>query len=307
MRNRPWPIVILAITQLLTPFVSIALSAWRLKTPFGLCFYLFVKNGTFTQLFELFGLSAIACVSIYAIKRWSYPVFLAICAWGMISNYLVWAKNPHVYSLTMLIVVNLVNLAVVSYFLLPKVRIPYFNPKIRWWESKPRYRVSLDADIMSDAAGEACPRCQKGSICDISEGGIFLASAEALKLGESVFISFTIHHRKVSVHGKVVHQGRPGVRGYGVQFTELNRDERRSLREAVRGLELLGYERCNPQVDFLEDFMAWTVTLLKTGEGLVPQIPEKGAASVTRLAVRNSDRKVEPNESASDSDPAKAA
>lgn len=289
MKHRPWPIVIVAAAQLAAPLVSVALSAWKLKTPFLLFFRLFLRYGTPWQLFNLFGLAVIASLSIWAIKKWSYPVFLGILAWGMIGNYLVWSRNPAVYSLWTLIGVNLVNLAVVSYFLLPAVRAAYFEPKLRWWESKPRFRVTLDADVRWNPPNTPTAQFQQCMIADISEGGVFLRATEPLAVGETVIVSFTIHRRMVSLEGRVVHQGRPESLGYGIQFLASNRDDARAMRDAVRGLELLGYDRNLPQVGLIEDFKTWASTLLPKGEGLVPKISSR-SRNVTPIASAKRER-----------------
>src|SRR5262249_47370748 len=99
MRRRPWPIVILALLQIFSPALSVMLSAWKLQTPVRHFIWMMMKYGTTGQLFELFGTSLIAAVAIFAVKRWSYPVFLTIFAWGAYSNISVWHQYPQVYSI----------------------------------------------------------------------------------------------------------------------------------------------------------------------------------------------------------------
>ena len=57
------------------------------------------------------------------------------------------------------------------------------------------------------------------------------------------------------------------------------------MRDAVRGLELLGYDRNLPQVGLIEDFKTWASTLLPKGEGLVPKISSR-SRNVTPFATR---------------------
>src|SRR6185295_9173146 len=184
MRRRPWPIVILALLQLLSPVLSVTLLAWKLQTPVRHFVWMLVKYGSASQLFELFGTSLITAAAIWAVKKWSYPVFIGIFAWGAYSNFSVWHQYPQVYSLATLLAVNIVNLGLVSYFLVPAVSAAYFNPRLRWWESKPRYSVDLLGTLKFDPPDAPGSRFQEVRITDISEGGVYLVSKEKLSLGQ---------------------------------------------------------------------------------------------------------------------------
>src|SRR3954471_1678087 len=110
MRRRPWPIVMLAIIQILSPALSIAISAWKLHTPAKHLLWMLVKYGTGWQLFDLFGTGIIAAAAIFSVKRWSYPVFLSILVWDVYSNISVYRQYPQVYSIWTMFAVNVVNL-----------------------------------------------------------------------------------------------------------------------------------------------------------------------------------------------------
>jgi hypothetical protein len=266
--------VILALLQIFSPVLSVTLSAWKLQTPIRHFLWMLVKYGGPGQLFDLFGTSLIAAAAIFAVKRWSYPIFLGIFVWGAYSNISVWHQYPQVYSLGTLIAVNLVNLFLVSYFLVPAVSAAYFNPRLRWWESKPRYTIEIRGSIKFDPPEAPGSRFQEARIIDISEGGVYVQVPEKLALGQVVSLNFSLHHVKLSPIGKIVHQGRGETHGYGIQFTEMSVEEQRSLRKAVRGLDLLGYEsKRSPTETWWQDFLRWASHLVRTGKGLVPEIP----------------------------------
>jgi hypothetical protein len=266
----------LAFLQILSPALSVALSSWKLQISVRHFLWMLMRFGTTWQLFELFGTSVIAAVAIYMVKRWSYPVFLSIFAWGAYSNYAVWHQYPQVYSLMTLLSVNIVNLGVVSYFLLPAVSAAYFNPRLRWWESKPRYRVDIPGSLKFDPSESPGSRFQEIQIVDISEGGVYVIAGQELSLGQKVDLNFTLHHVKLSPEARVVHQGRGDKKGYGIQFTEMGIEEHRALKRAVRGLDLLGYERRNPNVAWYVDLYHWATHLFRTGKGLLPEVPGSG-------------------------------
>ena len=63
--------------------------------------------------------------------------------------------------------------------------------------------------------------------CDISLGGIFLASSIPVRLGTLLFLSFTLpsHKRPVKLTGEVVritNPGQPALQGMGIRFVGLS-------------------------------------------------------------------------------------
>jgi Tfp pilus assembly protein PilZ len=96
------------------------------------------------------------------------------------------------------------------------VRVPYFFPKIRWWESDPRYKLSVPAKIFH-SKGSALD----GEIMDLSIGGCFIKSNESLALEENVKIEFSLFEQKYFCEGVVVWQTASTVthpKGIGVKF-----------------------------------------------------------------------------------------
>jgi hypothetical protein len=275
MRRRPWPIVILAIMQILSPALSIVLSAWKLHMAPQQLLWQLLKHGSTLQLFDLFGTGVIAAFAIFSVKRWSYPVFLAIFSWDVVNNFIVGTQYSQVYSTLTVVLVNAVNIVLVSYFLLPAVRAAYFNPRLRWWESKPRFRIDIPGALKFETESEPGSRFQSVHVTDISEGGVFILAESKLMLGQKVSLTFALHHVKVAPIGKVVHQGRGGALGYGIQFTEMEVVEHRALKRAIQGLRMLGYEERTPAEPWLQDLRKWLSNLLRTGKGLVPDVPKQ--------------------------------
>jgi hypothetical protein len=232
MKRRPWPIVLLAMMQLFSPSLSVAVSAIKLHTAPQHLLWMLLKYGSAWQLFDLFGTGLIAAFAIFSMKRWSYPVFLAIFGWDVFSNISVWHQFPQVYSVTTVIFVNAANILLVSYFLIPAVRAAYFNPKLRWWESKPRFSVAIVGKLKSNPTDAPGSRFQDIQITDISEGGAYIIARQALELGQKVSLTFNLHELKFAPTGKIVHRGRDD-RGYGVQFVSMELEEHRTLKRAI--------------------------------------------------------------------------
>jgi hypothetical protein len=61
------------------------------------------------------------------------------------------------------------------YVLKTELRVPYFSPKIAWWESDPRYKISVPAEMTSP------DHSYRGDIMDVSASGCFIKTKDPLK------------------------------------------------------------------------------------------------------------------------------
>jgi len=156
----------------------------------------------------------IAAVAIFAFRRWSYPVFLGCMAWAGWVCTQNWLQFPNSFPLTLLIGTFAVNIAITSYFLIPSVRAPYFDKKLRWWERKPRFLLQLSAEVKTGFSTSTV------KIANIAEGGVFVTSPRNIPIDEKVKLSFNLFDMEFSLEGRTIYK-RPGKpKGYGIQFTQ---------------------------------------------------------------------------------------
>lgn len=117
-----------------------------------------------------------------------------------------------------------------------ELRVPYFSPKIAWWESDPRYKISVPADMTCS------DHFYRGDIMDISSSGAFIKTKDPLKVDQVVMIKFSLFDHKFECEGRVVWRTETGVthpKGVGVRFMGLNRGLQGDLRETVKKLKSL--------------------------------------------------------------------
>ena len=220
------------------------------------------------ELAEYVFLFPIAGAAIYAMKKWSYPLFLSIICWGFWRHYQNYISAPTIFSLPLLMSVYFVNLGVVGYFLIPAVREPFFNARLRWWESKPRYSVDSLVATLTGIWGQ-----QDCTILDLSVGGIFIHFGRPLESGEAVKVAFHVAGQDFDISGTVVHYGLRGQKGCGIQFAKLTRVDRKRLNQVTDGLKAQGVLHSRSSSPWTTDLRTWFDTLIRTGHGLIPEKP----------------------------------
>jgi len=127
--------------------------------------------------------------------------------------------------------------SMVIYLVGRDIRVPYFFPRIRWWESDPRYKLSVPAKIIRHDGAEL-----EGEIMDLSMGGCFLKTHAYFTPDEVVSLSFSLFDRPAACKGNVVWRAESGVthpKGIGVKFQHLDKETHSSLKQAVNKLRKL--------------------------------------------------------------------
>ncbi len=111
-----------------------------------------------------------------------------------------------------------------------EIRTPYFNPRIRWWESEPRY--AIDAAVRGG-----------GRALDISRHGMFVQHDSAPKLGTQDEWLIEIDGHEVRLAGAVSWLS-PGEAehpaGFGVRFKEQDDATQRVLDKIITQRRNLG-------------------------------------------------------------------
>lgn len=268
MKRRPWPIVILAILHVIAPLVSTLCAP--IMTNLSVSEYLtLLKGRPWLEIGEYFGLFPLAGLALLSFRNWSYPVFLAVMSWAFLRHYQNYQAIPQTFTLAMLVGSYALNLGVVTYFFLPSVRAPYYNQRLRWWESKPRYRVEFHGSLLKGTQPHPM------TVSDISEGGLFIRSGNSFGLGDFLKLEFQFLGKPFTFPGHIVHVQNLGKEtGYGVQLAFGSKKEQKQLMSIIKGLIALGYRDCRKDGHWIDDFKSWAKTAIKEGKGWVPNIPK---------------------------------
>lgn len=191
-------------------------------------------------LFEAENLVAIAFAwflagAVYQVRAWSWWLLLALTvAWGGRDVY-VYVTQGHAVrqgALWAFTAVTLLPLAALALLLQRETRAPYFNPRIRWWESEPRYPV--DAPVRSG-----------GRALDISESGVFIQRDDPRELGGRDDYVLDLEGGELAFRGEVCWVSAGDAehpRGYGVKFLEMDAQTRREVDRLLERQRKLGHK-----------------------------------------------------------------
>jgi hypothetical protein len=120
-----------------------------------------------------------------------------------------------------------------GYFINPRVRHLYFDPKLRWWRTKPRYETHVPFIMASEA------EWQYPILRNISEGGCFIETSHLLNVNDSIDIAIPLpvplSVSVIKTKGEVRWVSTNPVRhGMGVQFIDAPPLHTKAIREYVR-------------------------------------------------------------------------
>ncbi len=268
MRRRPWSLILLAILHFLAPIGNIIFNA------------LIVNRNVFDYL--VYALSPeylirnwvivvapiIAGYSIYACKKWSFYVYLFSITALFVFSYTGYLSKAESISLFPIIAVYVVNIIVVSYFLIPAVRNIYFDRRMRWWEIQPRYKCNFKCTWSQ--VGRDTP--VEGEVGNISENGLFVKSNEMPSDNSEIQIHLptTSTQAQEGFRGEAIIHNRSDAVGFGVKFVH-TKESKALAKEIVQDLEKKGMRISTLDGRPEDSFSYWLRTLLTTGKGLVPK------------------------------------
>jgi hypothetical protein len=230
MPRRPTIITILTIGYVVSPFFILLQGAYVHHLP------LFGPEGILRRLYFtdiatllLYPLSAFA---IYSVKKWGWYLFIG-CALCLVAyNGYVFSLSPR-YNVVLLLLYNIAIAFVAGLFFRRHVIAPYFNPRLRWWETEPRYRIDVYAELAAEG------RRLRVELLDISTGGCYGSLRAGLSPGETCQMTIHCMKRQVDVTGRLLRVVplEDDLVGCGFMFVGKTEQQERALQEILKILE----------------------------------------------------------------------
>jgi hypothetical protein len=154
-----------------------------------------------------------------------------VALWGINDLYLFYmVRGAHLSTLLIHVTIYALSL---SYFINPRVRTLYFDPKLCWWKSKPRFETCLPL-ILNDGKAWHYPILK-----NVSEGGCFVETPHLLPMDAELSLTIPL---PIPLNVPVIHsQGRvrwvsrnPLRTGMGIEFSGETGVQRKAIRQYVR-------------------------------------------------------------------------
>lgn len=270
MNRRPWPIILLAIFHVVAPLGNFYFSAYHPNITYLTYFFaLFDAPNIWDSIcFLLFPI--LSGAAIYLCKRWSIWVYVFLMSAILVQSIVNLKPENGTILLIPPPILIFLNILVVMYFLVPTVRQIYFDPRLRWWESKPRYNVFYDAEIRYSNLTTS------GAVKNISETGMFAMIKDSYpEDGTTLEIHFKDGERHYVVAGTAIHHMRQPKIGIGIKFSHTP-ESRKILRSLTDKLDAEGKRIAyRGGVTEEDSLLAWIKSLKKNPRNLFPNIEKK--------------------------------
>lgn len=182
--------------------------------------------------------SVVVGFGILEMRRWSlYAYFIANFMIAYETAYVAVALSES-HNTILAYGVCLVGHAAIMVHVFRSLRVPYLYPKIQWWESNPRYQLSVPVQVKQSDSGSS--KNVKGKILDIGMKGCFIQLDVEVTHGSAVGLAFEVFGQTIECKGVVAWKTLATVthpRGIGVKFERLQRHQKRRLRMAEQRLK----------------------------------------------------------------------
>lgn len=180
--------------------------------------------------------SAFVGWSLLRMRPYAWHVFLILCALMFLQQFYVAFSFAENYYLAPPLIIALSLIAALLYLVKSELRVPYFSPRIAWWESDPRYKISVPLQITTP------DHFYEGEIMDISTGGCFVKTKAPLRPDQIIHIRFNLFEKSFGYSGRIVWKTEATVtlpRGIGIRFIGIPKKDQQELKTTVKKLRSL--------------------------------------------------------------------
>ena len=216
MKNKPLIFTVISLLCLVEPLIKILYFKAITNFDFVVIFANLMTRDSFKDVFDFWLVYPIAGILLLKLRKWSYFTFMGLLVY-IVYNILSYEKytwpfnsdSPFLYHYAVVSLSTMVFMA----FLLPAVREPFFDRRIRWWEPKVRYNVGINCTLKNQML------IFPSEILNISMSGAFLKDSTYFKVGDKLEMEFSFMGNQINLPVEVVHKHTiHGRHGYGVKF-----------------------------------------------------------------------------------------
>jgi hypothetical protein len=216
MKQKPLLFKILTILCLIEPLIKIFYFRAQTHFEFSVIFENLLSRNSPIEIFDFWLVFPLAGLALLKIRKWSYFIFLGLLAYVVYTfatyESYTWPYNsatPFFYNQVVVVLAIIIFIS----FLIPQVRRPFFDQRVRWWEPKTRYIVNIACRVQGKNI------VFPSEIMDISKTGAFLRESSYFNIGDDLSIEFKYLGMDFNLPVKVISQHvSRGQAGVGVKF-----------------------------------------------------------------------------------------
>lgn len=236
MKTKPIFFKIICCLFLIEPLVKLAY--FKITTDFSLTLILSnsLARNSFIDIFSFWLAFPLAGLCLIKLRNWTYFIFLYLLIFNsyVILTYerYTWPYNsdaPFLYNYML----SVVAIIIMATFLLPVIREPFFNDKLRWWETRKRFKLQIPGSIFDDIESSDV------WIENMSYTGVLLKTTSKLEIGEEVILSWKYEGFTLSMPVKIVRQHDSEGVTFGGHFHDLSFQAKIELYRFILYLEKL--------------------------------------------------------------------
>lgn len=223
MKNKPFLILFLTLGLILVPvvyLVRVILFLNVVPTEINpLAIFLFA---------QLTIVSFIIAHGVWKVQLWG---FYALIGFGFLTAVLdTYSWQDSNFQMSWWIIADFVAvIAGITLIVQENVRKPYFNPKIRWWETATRLRVDVPAELTVDG------KKHEILILDVSSTGCFADIELPLQINQLLKIQISHDLIKFASDVTVVRKSENPA-GYGLKFENTNKINTKLMTQILKSL-----------------------------------------------------------------------
>ena len=238
MPRKPWTIILLSLIYLISPFGIVFFNAWMNMVP------LIGPGGILRRLqagdWLVLSLYFVNAAAIFTVRKPGWWIFLGSSAVLIGYNLYGYLRNP-MQPFPALLLYNALLFGGAALLFRREVIAPYFNPRLRWWESEPRYQLDFYGILSIPAVGSSADGAAavRAAVRDISLGGCFLSTSIDFPRGADLPLEIRLRNIRLHVKARVVRRAEQPFPGWGMKFTELREAELHGLEAVLQSLREL--------------------------------------------------------------------
>jgi Tfp pilus assembly protein PilZ len=228
MKQKPFVIKFFTFCFLVAPIFNLTLMAWFNHWPWTGPRSVFQHLSFYEVTMLCF--FPITAFGIWRVAKWGYYLFLGF-SMAIIVNNFYFLITQKLYSSYVALLFQATTLSAVGFFLQKHITAPYFNPKMRWWESKPRFKMDKSCGLKISPHDNGT--FIDSYLVDLSRGGCFVICTEKLKPGQNVEVRVQNESTPLYLIGEIVWCSDQIKNGYGIRFLKVGLMAQQSIKKIL--------------------------------------------------------------------------